>query len=159
MHPEFAHQKTCAKAVKIFSYYTPKPERKCYTKTQYKSLWGQEKKHWFPTQSHGTTQLIMRTVFIKHFVNNEWLLLLWPKIPSIVLSQKGIEPSDKMLVNLFVYLFNTKCRIANTVQSDIAIIQLATCNTATVRLFVDYKLKCVLVRVVFNPISSSSSIR
>ena len=101
----------------------------------------------------------MRTVFIKHFVNNEWLLLLWPKIPSIVLSQKGIEPSDKMLVNLFVYLFNTKCRIANTVQSDIAIIQLATCNTATVRLFVDYKLKCVLVRVVFNPISSSSSIR
>ncbi len=32
-------RKLALKRLKIFSQYTPKPERKCYSKTQYKSLW------------------------------------------------------------------------------------------------------------------------
>ncbi len=34
----------------------------------------------------------------------------------------GTQIPDRILVRLFVYLFNNKCRIANIFHSDIAII-------------------------------------
>ncbi len=62
-------------------------------------------------------------------------------------------PPDRMLVRLFVYLFSNKCRIANIFQSDIAIIQLATCNTATIKLFA-VKLRACQSCVYANSFSS-----
>ncbi len=35
---------------------------------------------------------------------------------------EGIGTPDRMLVRLFVYLFNNKCRIVNIFQGDIAVI-------------------------------------
>ncbi len=51
-----------------------------------------------------------------------------------VVTEGGTGPPDRMQVRLFVYLFNINCRIAN-ITVIIAIIQLATCNTATLKLF------------------------